>query len=170
MEAMERIAIFQANWPLPMRLSVIYWFCVFWGYTYQYFMPLFLFYFICRHVSVLDDAIGLRKEVKVIAIIYCILNLAPIIQFVTMRLIPMICPDLLNYWPIIFLMQELLKRISYFAINYMQTRWVVAKLTHLTFRSRNPSSGDVRSSSAIGLRSALYLPRKSASHWQLGRV
>lgn len=147
-QAVDYIFIFCPHWSSSISLSFTYWFCIIWGWTYEFFVPLFIFYFIFRYISVLNDAIGLRKEVKVIAIMYFVINIISIIKLVMYRLIPIFHRDFSNYWPIIHFFCESLRRISFCPINYIQTRWVVGRLEH-----RYRLSDEFGSSNAIILSS-----------------
>ena len=60
--------VFNPDWTDSAALKATYWICIFWEYTYLSFVPLFIFYYILRHISVLDDLLGLKKEVKHMAL------------------------------------------------------------------------------------------------------
>ena len=128
-EGQDYIEIFQPNWSSSAWLITLYYFCYIWIEICLYAVPLGFFYYIYRNVYILDDVIGLKKEVKDIAIKYFFISMLQIIYEVTWSVIKITGSDLINYWPIIFVIFEILIRILYIPINFKQTGWVINKFT-----------------------------------------
>ena len=157
------------QWPLA--VSILYWICMLWQSIYFWFAPLFILFFIIRHISVLDDAIGLKKEVKIISIILSIINIVAFAIWSCFPFLPLI-PRLFKLYPMIRQSVVLLLRILYIPINYMQTYWVVCRFG-LIFPSQSgdcPSpetaelSGDASRSSAITLSTKTFKSMRRKAH------
>lgn len=154
METITYIGVFHGvsrpYWSSSVLLAITYWFSTLLYWIYDYFMPLIIFYIILRYISVLDDAIGLQKEVRIIAIMYFAIAIISIIVLVLHQLTPIlgiIYPQLIDDSAIIFTVSIMVRRICYTPINYTQTKLVVSRLNHLRFNNR--SDEDNKSSNAI---------------------
>ena len=108
-----------------MQYRIPYYICNVWYLMFQYCGTLFIIYFILRRIPVLDDSIGLKKELTVIAYLLFLQVVLGIFFRVIDPNIISIDDDLQKYQPILNQIVVLLMRFSRFGINYMQTRWVV---------------------------------------------
>ena len=126
-------------------------------------MSIILIYFILRDIPLLDDAIGIKKELRVIAI--CLLII--VITGVVFRFYPSIIAidhdihELQRYISIVIKSAALIMRFCDFAMNYMQTRMVVTKL--VTVR-RNKSLEYFEDSTAITLSTTKFKKMRNIAY------
>ena len=159
--------IFVSDWWYDESLvdDTIYWICYFIYWILSYFVPLPILYFILRNISVLDDGIGLRKEVKVIAhtitildaILLVVIGMYPVIWFMN--------HDLLTYWGVTDQLNRFLDRLLVIPVNYMQTRWVVRRFG---FFLRSKSGANLSDPTAISLSTSKM--RRAANDTTLNLV
>ena len=129
---------------------IIYYFCEYWNETYCLLVPLFIFCFILRKIAVLDDTIGLRKEVKVVTVMFLIVVILRLI-FDVMDLIVFdfhiiyISPQ---QWSPLYIIRNFIENIIWCGIIYRSTTWVLKKYD---FISRRDSRGNEIDSTAITL-------------------
>ena len=74
-EGVRYLILFQPNWSHDLKLSIVYGICYFWLSTYYVLLPLWMYYYILRHM-ISDDAIGLYVCMTIyvlFAIFHCIL-------------------------------------------------------------------------------------------------
>ena len=140
-------------WSSSTSLTIIYWFSYCWFWAYNEIMPIFVLYYILCHISILDDAIGMKKELNVISKMFSIVTVLKLIGFAITAtgLIATIDPNVVGYWgPIILNIRSLLSRTLQIPINYMQSRWVVSRFVSLIHREPGNLACD---SNAISLSS-----------------
>lgn len=114
---------------LSVQQTVEYWICVIWVNAYYNLLPLFILHHIVRRTELLDDAIGLKREVQGIVYLY------PIIvafTFSTWQICPWILPIFIHFeyqdfFRFIVPIWILLNRFLYFRMNFMQIRWTIHK-------------------------------------------
>lgn len=143
---------FQFNWWNSVTLNTAYWISYIWRFGYAQVVPFCIFLYIFRYLSILDDAIGLRKEVKNIAVLFTIIN---ILMFIIPMSSLIISTFFLDIWDtyyelisLITLINTFVVRILYFIINYKGTRWVVSKFGYM---HRDRSGTGFKDSSTISL-------------------
>lgn len=121
-------------------------------------MALIIIYFILRRIPLLDDSIGLKKELKVIAYFKLLYVILAVLLRVLFPNFDRIDERLVQYQPIASKGGIILFRLSDFAINYMQTRWVVNKFTRVQHRASMASCMDPTAItlSTTGMRKAVH--------------
>ena len=125
------------------------YFCAFWYQGHTQLVPLFILCSILRHISILDDSIGLRKEIKVIAIMVTIVMSVQLINSVFLAIADFYKIDIQDqYWWIINIVRLLFNHISWCIIIYRSTGWVLKKFERTT---RHRSSDSALDPSAITL-------------------
>ena len=106
--------------------DALYWSCYFIWWFLCYFMPLPILYFILRNISILDDGIGLKKEMKVITYLLAVINIITLIRGMY-PVIFSIDRNLLIYLGITDSLYLFIDRLLFIPLIYMQTRWVVRR-------------------------------------------
>ena len=145
LEVINYFNLFHNNWSQSVPLSIVFYFSNFWHWTYYSFLPIFIFIWILRYI-VADDAIGLKKELRVIAYYFAIITVITTMH----SAVPYFSDQIGTYWMIIWRGFFLLLRCLLFLIMYVQTRYVVRKYGHLIRHRSENSSSDPR---AINLTS-----------------
>ena len=114
----------------------VYWICYFWYWALCYVVPLPILYFILKHVSILEDAIGLKKEVKEIPSMLLMINVYSLIIYALYPVLFYIDSNLLTIWQVVSKFNPVLNRILFIRINFMQTFCVVRKFgAHILHKS-----------------------------------
>ena len=145
----------------PVTLQILYYCCYLWYWIFYYVMPLLVLHYILRKITILDDAIGLRKEVQAIVWILTVNSVlqlmasvvSPSFQFIDGN------EDRIHkitsiMWPII----DCVWRILYFFINYKQTLRVIHKLAYFL---RRRSKEVISDPTAISLSTSKRIRRKA---------
>lgn len=104
------------------NLPRMFWICHFSFWTLSSFVPLLILYYILYHIPILDDAIGLKKEIKSIVVMYSIILVLWFSNSIIYPSILLIDDQFPDFRWIISPIWILLRRILIFLINYMQTR------------------------------------------------
>lgn len=89
------------------------------------FLMGFMICFILRRVSVVDDVIGLRKEIKIIGYWYILLAVACLFLFVIWRIISILDNSIDEWTEVCVLIFYLLCRIFTVIAHWRSTKWVV---------------------------------------------
>ena len=161
------IETFHPHWSSSAISFIIYCISSFCMCTYYFFATLFILFYILRHISILDDAIGLGKEVKVIAYMLTIIFMMAFLVLVLYpQLTALIGDHLAYYQPIISRVWLLLYRILFVPINYMQTRWVVRRFGML-LRQRSDEGNSHGDPTAISLSTTKMLKIRMANETTL---
>merc|ERR1719295_1235182 len=105
-------------------------------------------FLILRCIYILDDSIGLKKELKVIAYFWMIYGFLSVCTRIIYPITLALHSDTEKYEAIILQFAELLGRFCWFGINYMSTYWVVHKFGSLL---RQQSSIQCVEATAISL-------------------
>ena len=111
------IHIFKPNWSASVPFMVIHWLCTVWRWTSLHVEPLIIFCYIFRNIYILDDVIGLKKEIKDIAIRYFFISMLFVIFEIVYGVTVMIGFDVTHFWPIVNMGFLLVIRVLYVPIN-----------------------------------------------------
>lgn len=135
--------------------TTIYWICSIWITICVFLCPLLILLYIVRHVAILDDAIGLKREVRDIAYtLPIIFVLAFSVWQAAPRVIPLVIDkdfDFIDFLPIVFIW-GMLNRLLLLYINHKQTHWIIGKFGFL-YRNRSIDSyGNTRTISLSSTR------------------
>ena len=143
------------NQHLPIQYMIVYWICNIWYLIYQYIITLMVIFFILYRIPLLDDAIGLKKELQVIAYLLFLQVVLGICFRVIDPNIISIDDEFLPFLPIFNQIVVLLMRFSRFGINYMQTRWVVNQYGMIQRHGSSTTTSSAGDSKAITLSSRM---------------
>lgn len=167
------VAEFPSSFPrYQSKLLTLQWICSYLAWTFIYTLPLLILYYILCHIPILDDAIGLKKEVKSIAVIFSIIVVLSLIISViypsivlihekTMILYTLSMSSYSQWIPPIWI---LVRRILFIPINYMQTRWVVNKYSDVQRKRTGELSSDP---TAISLSTSKMRGKANETTWKL---
>merc|ERR1712176_1637081 len=131
--------------------------------VFSFIPPLIIIYLILRRIPILDDAIGLKKELQIIAYYIMIYIIVNIFDAVVKPIIERINKDFQQYDVLNTILSHLLYRFADFGINYMSTGWINKKFK-IILRPRPSLSGFGSSAISLPTRKLRNVVHASSLH------